>query len=218
MRPIDRRRNGSPMSFDEFVSAIKKWFEDRYINGTVELIIQPLANGEAQISITTPGNENSAPGDPAPFRMAYSGSDALMNTRIAIENKMLSRDERRRELMEADINDPQSAGLIDDFYTDAAITEGDRSCLERFLRSSNLETRREALIALMFGVNQDAGPKFTGYAVHGLLLNFLGAIEDKDSQFTGASVLFELRARGDENAIAILKLLESNRKWREVFG
>jgi hypothetical protein len=206
------------MSFDEFVSAVQKWFQDRYINGTVKLIIQPLANGEAKISMTAPGNEDSGPGDPAPFRMAYSAGDALMHTRMIIENKLLSRDERRRALMEADINDPESAGLIDDFYTDAAITEGDWPCLERFLRSSNLETRREALIALMFGVNQDVGPKFTGYAVHGLLLNFLGAIEDRDSQFTGASVLFELRARGDENATAILKLLESNRKWRELFG
>ncbi|MFZ0031448.1 MAG: hypothetical protein WAK84_06215 [Candidatus Cybelea sp.] len=67
--------------------------------------------------------------------------------------------------MEADVNDTATGGLIDDFYTDFTITDDDQACLERFLSSSDLGTRREALIALMFGVNKETGPKFTGYAV-----------------------------------------------------
>lgn len=71
---------------------------------------------------------------------------------------MDSKNERRRELMEADVNDPATGGLIDDFYTDFTITDDDQACLERFLSSSDLGTRREALIALMFGVNKETGP------------------------------------------------------------
>jgi hypothetical protein len=122
--------------------------------------------------------------------------------------------ERRRELMEADIGDRRVAGRIDDFYTDVTVTESDRVYLERFLSSSDLEVRREALIGLMFGVK---GPKFTGYAIDALILQFLGTLEDTDSQFTGDSVLAELRKRGDQQAITILKLLESNEKWRRRF-
>lgn len=130
---------------------------------------------------------------------------------------MLTKDERRRELMAADVDDPTSAKLIGDFYTDFTIAEDDRILLERFLKSPDLETRREALIGLMFGTNKDTDPRFTGYAVDALVLHFLRVIEDGESQFTGYSVLAELRNRGDEEATAILKLLESNRKWRRMF-
>jgi hypothetical protein len=206
------------MTFDDFKSATESWFQNRYNVGSAKLIIEQQANDKAQVTVAVMGRDGSLQlGERAPFWVDYSTDDALQNARICIQTKMLSRDERLGELLEADIDDPESGGMIDGFYTDFVVTEGDRIYLERFLQSSDLETRKEALIALMFGVKKDTGPKFGGYAMDALVLHFLGAIEDSDSQFTGHSVLSLLRHRGDEQARAILKLLENNPTWRKKF-
>lgn len=123
----------------------------------------------------------------------------------------------RRKLWEAPIDDLNTAGLIDGFYTEFDIAEEDRSCLERFLSSSVLEVRREALIALIFSTGRD-GPKFTGYARDGLILHALGIVEDSEAMYTGVDILGALANRGDQEALAILESLERNDKWRRQFG
>jgi hypothetical protein len=204
----------SGMTLDGFTAALEDWFRRRYGReaATVEVVLD--RHGKAKISVI---REGSKPHEPAPFYVDYSAGDALEISQTVIESKMLTKSERRYELIQADVDDPKTCGLIDDFSTDFTITESDRSCLERFLGSSYLETRREALLALMFGVNKEAGPKFTGYAIDGLVLQFLGVLEGSDSQFTGSSILAELRNRGDQEAVAILGLLENNDKWRRLF-
>jgi hypothetical protein len=205
------------MTFDSYVTAMESWFQKDYGYRNVGLIIEQLANGEARVLLTGASNVDSGLCDPAPFNVAYAAGDGLENTQLVIANKMLSRDERRRELMAADINDPESGGLIDGFYTDCSVVEGDRIYLERLFQSSDLETRREALIALTFGVNKDTGPQFTGYAMEALVLHLLGVIEDTDSQYTGVDVLAVLQSRGDLQAATILASLTGNDKWRRTF-
>jgi hypothetical protein len=202
------------MTLDEFGAALKDWFRRRYGSEEATLQVQLDTDGKAKISIVKVGSKLY---EPTPFYIDYSTNDALQISQPVLEHKMLAKGERRSELMRADIKDPESCGLIDDFYTDFTITEDDRNCLERFLGSSYLDTRREALLALMFGVNKEAGPKFTGYAIDGLILHLLGVLEDTDSEFTGVSVLGELRNRGDKVAMAVLRLLETNEKWRRRF-
>ena len=117
--------------------------------------------------------------------------------------------------MEVDVND-EVAGWIDDFYTDFYVAEEDRECLERFLQSSIVDNRREALLALVLATGP-AGPKYTGYALDALILHLLGVVEDEDAQYTGVSILAELRNRGDKQAQAILESLRKNEKWRRLF-
>ena len=42
-------------------------------------------------------------------------------------SSMEAKTARRQELLDASIDDAKSAGLIDDFYTDFAVTEEDRA-------------------------------------------------------------------------------------------
>ncbi len=113
--------------------------------------------------------------------------------------------------METSINDPAAAGLIDNFYTDFNRTEEDRACLERFLQSSNLENRREALLALIWDT------AFTGYAIDALLVHIIGVSEHSEAMFTGVGALALLRERGDTQAKSILCSLERNDKWRREY-
>jgi hypothetical protein len=131
-------------------------------------------------------------------------------------NTVGTKSERLQLLQTVDVDDPIAGGLIDGFYTDFYITEDDRQCLERFLKADNIENRREALIALMFSTGPD-GPKFTGYARDAIALHLLGILEDSEAQYTGLSVLVELRARGDTGATAPLESLETNTAWRRHF-
>ena len=119
--------------------------------------------------------------------------------------------QRRRTLLETSIDEPAAAGLIDDFYTDFSITEDDRECLERFLQSSNVENRREALLALV------CDTPFIGYAVDALLVHIMGICEHSEAMFTGASALLLLQQRGEKEATAILSSLEKHDKWRRKF-
>ncbi len=117
--------------------------------------------------------------------------------------------------MEVDINE-EMGGWIDDFYTDFCVVDDDRECLERFLQSSNVDNRREALLALIFATGPTE-PKYTGYALDALMLHLLGIVDDGDAQFTGVSLLAELRNRGDKEAQSILDSLTKNEKWRRLF-
>ncbi len=202
------------MSFSDFKKAVEEWFKRAHGNEGAKLDIQRSVDDRAEVTII---RERLTAHEPTPFRIVYATNDALENAQAVIETKMLTKEQRRSELMRADVDDPMSGGLIDDFCTDFTITEDDRTCLERFLPSQYSENRREALLGLMFGTNQKSGPRFTGYAIDGLILHLLGAIEDEDSQYTGHSVLAELRNRGDVEAAAILSLLENNAKWRQMF-
>jgi hypothetical protein len=205
------------MDFEDFRTAITSWFKERYSGRTTELFVQHIAKSEAKLVIRVINNGRLGDDQPASFNVLYSSVSALQHAQINIETKMLTRDERRSQLMASDVDDPMSGALIDDFYTDFAVIEGDRVYLERFLHSSDLETRREALIGLTFGVNKDTGPRFVGYAKEALMLHLLGVIEETDSQYTGVSVLAVLEARGDEEAGAILESLGKNNKWRSAF-
>ncbi len=202
------------MTFDDFTSLVQRWFQSNYSDRAAKLTIEPLSNGNAWISLTGVASDDLTLYDPAPFKIVYSEDDALENTQLALANSMLTRNERLRELMMADINDPESGALIDGFYTDFPVIESDRIHFERFFQSSDLETRREALIALTFGVNKDSGPRFIGYAKEALILHILGVIEGSDSQYTGPAVLNTLHERGDTEATAILRSLRNNEKWR----
>jgi hypothetical protein len=130
------------------------------------------------------------------------------------ERRTQTKAEWRQQLIEVDIND-EVGGWIDDFYTNFYVAEEDRKCLERFLQSSNVNNRREALLALI--LTGPTGPKYTGYALDALIVHLLGIVEDEDAQFTGVSLLAELRNRGDEEAQSILESLRKNAKWRRLF-
>ncbi|MGC1381287.1 MAG: hypothetical protein WA814_09750, partial [Candidatus Baltobacteraceae bacterium] len=84
-------------------------------------------------------------------------------------------------------------------------------CLERFLQSSNVENRRESLLALIWDTT------FIGYAIDALLVHIMGVCEQSDAMFTGAAALLLLRERGDKQADTILSSLERNDKWRRTF-
>ena|GEM_PF-7010943 len=118
---------------------------------------------------------------------------------------------KRRELAEISIDDPAAGGLIDDFYTNFNRTQDDRVCLERFLQSSNVENRREALLALIWDTT------FTGCAIDALLVHVIGVSEDSDAMFTGVAALVLLRKRGDKQADSILSSLEKNDEWRREY-
>jgi hypothetical protein len=122
----------------------------------------------------------------------------------------------RQELVDVSVDDPDAAGMIDTYYTEFSLEDSDRSYLERFLESSHLGVRREALLGLMFSaVSKELS--YTGYALDGLILHLLGLLEDTDAQFTGAAVLGTLRNRGDKEAAKILDSLEKNKKWKRDF-
>jgi hypothetical protein len=145
---------------------------------------------------------------------------------------------RRQELLGTPIDDPKSASLIDDFYTDFDVAEDDRACLETFLNSSVVEVRREALIALIFSTGR-GGPKFTGYALDALMLHVLAIVNGSEAlltsasaldrldvstlvnkmepMLTGVSVLTELESRGDKEAAHVLQSLAKNDEWRRRF-
>ena len=129
---------------------------------------------------------------------------------------MSNRSVRRQELIEADIDSPLSAGLIDGYYTDFSILEEDRPVLERFLQSADVKVREEALVALIFSTGT-SGPKFTGYAVDALILHILGLVADSEAMFTGIAVLSELEARQDTKAAEMLESLGRNETWRRRF-
>ena len=138
-----------------------------------------------------------------------AGRDESLSARALLS--VDAKADRRRALLETSIKDPAAGGLIDDFYTYFSITEDDRECLERFLHSSNVENRREALLALIWDTT------FTGYALDALLLHVIGVAEKSDAMFTGVSALSLLRQRGDIQAATILDSLEKNDKWRRTF-
>ena len=138
--------------------------------------------------------------------------------------------------MEASTDNYSSAQLIDDYYTNFTITEDDRECFERFLDSTLVEVRREALIALL--LSGPKAPKFTGYALDALTLQVLALIEENaaiwrcldlaridpvalaaksEPAFTALSALVELEMRGDKDAASILQSLGRNERWRKTF-
>ena len=140
-------------------------------------------------------------------RSEFTGRDSSSDAKPA----------RRQELSEASLDDPQSGRLIDDFYTDFAVEEDDRACLERFLNSSVVDVRREALIALVFS-NRPEGPKFIRYAVDALMLHALALVNDYDeATHTAVSVLRELKSRGDTEAARVLQSLSREQKWERRF-
>lgn len=118
---------------------------------------------------------------------------------------------RRHQLFEASIDDPRSARLIDDYYTDFRVAEDDRECLERFLCSSDIDVREEAILALAYA------PGFTGYAQEALVLHVLGIVADLEAQYTGVSALVELESKGDREAARLLQSLLRNEPWKRTF-
>ncbi|MGA8098162.1 MAG: hypothetical protein WB810_05830 [Candidatus Cybelea sp.] len=129
---------------------------------------------------------------------------------------MNNKQERQQQLKGAEIDNPASAKLIDDFYTDFPITEDDKPLLERFLASALVEVRREALIGLIFSTSPE-GPKFTGYAIDALILHGLSVVAKSEAVYTAVSILTELRARGDKEAERFLRSLGKNDEWRRRF-
>lgn len=200
------------MTFDDFRSDLEAWFGARYAPTEAEIMIKQDDAGGASITIACRKPDT-------PERVSFlipweTKEDRLKWAQSVIERRTQTKAERRQQLMGVDINE-EMGGWIDDFYTDFRVAEEDRECLERFLQSSNVDNRREALLALI--LTGPAGPKYTGYALDALVVHVLGIVEDEDAQFTGVSLLAELRNRGDKEAQSILESLRKNKKWRRLF-
>lgn len=200
------------MTFDDFKRELEAWFNAQYSPTDAEITITQDGSGLASVSLVC--KKPDTPEHPS-FLVPWETTESLAWAQSAIERRTQTKAERRQQLLKVDVNE-EIGGWIDDFYTDFYVTEEDRECLERFLQSSDVNNRREALLALILATGL-AGPKYTQYAIDALILHLLGIVEDKDAEFTGVSLLAELRNRGDKEAESILESLKKNKKWRRLF-
>lgn len=105
-----------------------------------------------------------------------------------------------------------AAGLIETIWESCLIDAAMTSELERFLGSSDEETRNSALSALVLSAHK------TGYEADALALHYSGTRNDSDVALSGITYLIQMATLGSQIAARILKVLYEDTAWRAQYG